>query len=53
MKTSSDTKKIVVIGGGISGLAAAHFVKKIARNQGRSVQVDLFEGESRPGGKFD
>ena len=53
MSTSSDTRKIVVIGGGISGLAAAHFIKKIARNQGRSVQVDLFEGESRPGGKFD
>ena len=53
MSTSSDTRRILVIGGGISGLAAAHFVKKIARNQGRSVQVDLFEGENRPGGKFD
>jgi oxygen-dependent protoporphyrinogen oxidase len=53
VRTPSDTRKIVVIGGGISGLAAAHFVKKIARNQGRSVQVDLFEGENRPGGKFD
>jgi oxygen-dependent protoporphyrinogen oxidase len=53
VSTSSDTRKIVVIGGGISGLAAAHYVKKIARNQGRSVQVDLFEGENRPGGKFD
>ena len=53
MSTSSDTRRILVVGGGISGLAAVHLVKKIARNQGRSVQVDLFEGENRPGGKFD
>jgi len=53
VSTSTDTRKVVVIGGGISGLAAAHFVKKIAHKQGRQVQVNLFEGETRPGGKFD
>lgn len=53
MSTSSDTRRIAVIGGGISGLATAHFIKKIARNQGRPVQVDLFERETRAGGKFD
>jgi len=53
LSTSSDTRKIVIIGGGISGLAAAHFVKKAARKQGRPVQVDLFESEPRAGGKFD
>ncbi len=53
MSTSSDTRRIVIIGGGISGLAAAHFVKRIARNQGRPVQVDLFEEDARAGGKFD
>jgi oxygen-dependent protoporphyrinogen oxidase len=52
MRTSSDTRKIAVIGGGISGLAAAHFVRKIAFTLGRTVQVDLFEGEDRAGGKF-
>jgi oxygen-dependent protoporphyrinogen oxidase len=53
VSTFSDTRKIIVIGGGISGLASAHFVKRIAVNQGRSVQVDLFEREVRAGGKFD
>jgi len=53
VSTSSDTRKIVVIGGGISGLAAAYFAKKMARSQGRKVQVDLFEKEIRAGGKFD
>ena len=53
MSTSSDTRKIAIIGGGISGLAAAHFVKRIAANKGRPVQVDVFEKEVRPGGKFD
>jgi len=53
MSTSSSIKKIAIIGGGISGLAAAHFVKKIAHDQERPIQVDLFEMEARPGGKFD
>ena len=39
---SSRSRKIAVIGGGISGLSAAWFVRKIARQQGRPVQVDLF-----------
>ncbi len=50
---SSQSRKIAVIGGGISGLSAAWFVRKIARQQGRPVQVDLFEREQRPGGKFE
>lgn len=51
--TKSDIKKVAVIGGGISGLSAAWFVKKMAAQQGRRVQVDLFEREQRPGGKFE
>jgi oxygen-dependent protoporphyrinogen oxidase len=53
MIMSFDTKRIVIIGGGISGLAAAYYIRKIARQQERSVQVDLFEREERLGGKFD
>ncbi|UCG39363.1 MAG: protoporphyrinogen oxidase [bacterium] len=49
----SGTRRIAVIGGGISGLAAAYFVTRMARQQGRPVRVDLFERENRPGGKFD
>jgi len=51
MSTILSTRKVIVIGGGISGLAAAHFVKKFAHKQGRQVQVDLFEKEPRTGGK--
>ncbi|MDF1535876.1 MAG: protoporphyrinogen oxidase [bacterium] len=50
---SLQTRRIAVIGGGISGLSAAWFVRRIARQQGRPVQVDLFEKKERPGGKFE
>jgi len=53
VSTPTDTRRIAVIGGGVSGLAAAYFVKKIARGKGRPVQVELFEEEARAGGKFD
>lgn len=53
MKAYSDTRKIAIIGAGISGLAAAHFVKKAAKNRGLQVQIDVFEKEPRAGGKFD
>ena len=53
MTMTSGMKKIAVIGGGVSGLASAYYIKKAAREQGRPVQVDLFERENRPGGKFD
>ena len=53
MSSLSGTRRIVVVGGGISGLAAAHFIRKIAARQGRPVRVDLFEEEGRAGGKFD
>jgi len=50
---SSDHKKIAIVGGGVSGLAAAYFLKKEAEKKGRRIQVDLFEKEDRPGGKFE
>jgi oxygen-dependent protoporphyrinogen oxidase len=53
VSSSSDTRKIAIIGGGISGLATAHFIRKIAKKLGRPVQIDLFESEKRTGGKFD
>ncbi|MBN2719492.1 MAG: protoporphyrinogen oxidase [Proteobacteria bacterium] len=51
--TPMDWKKIAVIGGGISGLATAWFLREEALKQGRRIQVDLFEKEARPGGKFE
>ncbi len=49
----TEGKKVIVVGGGVSGLSAAHFVEKKARQAGQAVQVRLLEQESRPGGKFD
>jgi len=51
--TTMDWKKIAVIGGGISGLATAWFLREEALKRGTRVQVDLFEKEAGAGGKFE
>ncbi len=43
-------KRIIVIGGGIAGLAAAHRVDELARSNGRSIDIKLFEASGRLGG---
>lgn len=43
-------KKIVVVGGGISGLAAAHRLTELASSQRESLEVTLLEESSRLGG---
>jgi oxygen-dependent protoporphyrinogen oxidase len=53
MTMTSGTKKVAVVGGGVSGLASAYYIRKAALDQGRQLQVDVFERENRPGGKFD
>lgn len=47
----SSPKKIVIVGGGITGLAAAYYVQKKAREKGTPVQLSLIEAENRLGGK--
>lgn len=42
---------VVVIGGGISGLAAAHRLEELARQDSRRLRVTVVEGEERFGGK--
>jgi oxygen-dependent protoporphyrinogen oxidase len=42
--------KLVVIGGGISGLAAAHRALEVARERSRPVEVTLIEARDRLGG---
>jgi oxygen-dependent protoporphyrinogen oxidase len=42
--------RIVVIGGGIAGLAAAHRFQEIARERSQPLEVLLIEGSARPGG---
>ncbi len=48
----SATKRIVIVGGGITGLAAAHAAVLRAREVGRSVLVTVFEASGRFGGNL-
>lgn len=45
-------KKVVVIGAGISGLAAAFEIRQKAKAAGVEVEVSIIEKEPRPGGKM-
>jgi oxygen-dependent protoporphyrinogen oxidase len=42
--------RIVIIGGGISGLSAAYFLEKVAAQAGIEIQIDLLEAQDRLGG---
>lgn len=45
-------KKVMVIGGGISGLSTAWLLDKRAREAGRDLDLCLLEQEQQPGGKI-
>lgn len=47
----SSPKKIVIVGGGITGLAAAYYVQKKAREKNQPIELTLVESENRLGGK--
>ncbi|WP_046214076.1 protoporphyrinogen oxidase [Paenibacillus wulumuqiensis] len=51
MKQSS-TKKIVVLGGGITGLSAAYYAHQAALQQHIPVEITLIENSGRLGGKI-
>ncbi len=42
--------RVVIIGGGISGLSSAYFLEKEAAHAGVEIAVDLFEARNRLGG---
>ena len=44
------TRRAIVIGGGIAGLAAAHRLSELAAAQSHSIEVKLFEASARLGG---
>lgn len=46
------SKKVVILGGGISGLSAAFYVKKLAENKQIEVEITLVEKSDRLGGKL-
>ena len=43
-------RRVAVIGGGISGLAAAHRLTELGRETGEPIDVRLFEAGPRAGG---
>ncbi|MDN4606767.1 protoporphyrinogen oxidase [Sporosarcina highlanderae] len=45
-------KKVVVVGGGITGLAAAFYMQKAARERNLPIEVVLIEANNRLGGKI-
>ena len=45
-------KKIVIIGGGISGLSTAWLLRSRAEAAGKDLHITLLEKEERPGGKI-
>jgi oxygen-dependent protoporphyrinogen oxidase len=42
--------RLIVVGGGVSGLAAAHRAVELARERGRTLELTLLEGADRLGG---
>jgi len=49
---SGGTIRVIVIGGGISGLAAAHAVIREANSRGRALRLTLLEATGRLGGNI-
>ena len=49
---SANNHKVVIIGGGITGLTSAYYLQKQAADQGLSLEVKLVEASHRIGGKL-
>ncbi|WP_226576797.1 protoporphyrinogen oxidase [Halobacillus litoralis] len=47
-----EQKRVVVIGGGITGLTSAYYLQKEAREKGLPINVQLIEASDRLGGKI-
>src|SRR5213594_4518204 len=50
LRSQSLTPRVVIVGGGIAGLAAAHRVVEWSRERSRAVDLTLFEAADRLGG---
>ena len=44
-------KHVVIVGAGVSGLATAYHVRRLARERGLETHVTVLESSSRPGGR--
>ncbi len=52
MQSESSRKRIVVVGGGITGLAAAHRIMELAGPAGIDLEIQLFEARDKLGGSI-
>lgn len=52
MRVSGEKRKVAVVGGGITGLAAVYYLQKEAREKGYPLEVVLIEASHRLGGKI-
>ncbi len=52
MDMDGQNKKVVIVGGGITGLSAAFYMQKEAREKGLALDVTLVEAANRLGGKI-
>lgn len=52
MNMSEQKKRVVIVGGGITGLSAAFYMQKTAREQNLPIEVMLIEATNRLGGKI-
>lgn len=50
---SAERKKVIVVGGGITGLSAAFYMQKEAREKGLPLDVTLIEASKKLGGKIE
>lgn len=49
---AEETKKVVIIGGGITGLTAAFYLQKAVRNHHLPIELQLIDASHRLGGKM-
>jgi protoporphyrinogen/coproporphyrinogen III oxidase len=51
--TMQKVRRVAVLGGGITGLSAAFYLQKFAREQGERLVVTVIEGSERLGGRIN
>jgi oxygen-dependent protoporphyrinogen oxidase len=49
----NNVRRVAVLGGGITGLSAAFYLQKIARERGERLEVTVIEGSQRLGGQIN
>lgn len=46
-------RRVAILGGGITGLSAAYYLKRFAEERGERVQITVYEGSDRLGGRVN